>query len=324
MRSLSAARLRRSAREQCRSSSTPISSTLVCAVGFAGDSRPCAITARRSQISNSSSSSSEIDEHGDAASRRSISACRISAAAPTSTPQVGCATTAPSGASMISRPTMNFCRLPPDRLRAAASGPLALDVEALDHVARELAHASRADEAVPRPAAAGAREQRVLGERQRRHGAAAEPLFGHEVQPERAALRRRRAARPARRRCGSHRRAPSGPRPTARPAAPAGRCPRRRRCRRSRRRAPRGRYRAASCRTDRRRRERRAPSSASRASRPASRRLQLALRQVAADHQPRQAAAASPARGSHVAGDPAAAQHGRACGTARGSRRACG
>ncbi|MNN29852.1 hypothetical protein D3C81_1434720 [compost metagenome] len=40
------------------------------------------------------------------------------AAAPTSTPQVGCAATSSLGCWRISRPRMNFCRLPPDRLRA--------------------------------------------------------------------------------------------------------------------------------------------------------------------------------------------------------------
>ena len=49
---------------------------------------------------------------------RSSSAWRRIAEAPTSTPQVGCATIITSGFSMISRPTMNFCRLPPDSARA--------------------------------------------------------------------------------------------------------------------------------------------------------------------------------------------------------------
>ena len=54
------------------------------------------------------------------------SAWRICAAAPTSTPQVGCATISTFGCCRISRPTMNFCRLPPDRLRAPASRPAGL------------------------------------------------------------------------------------------------------------------------------------------------------------------------------------------------------
>ncbi len=59
------------------------------------------------------------------ASRSASSSARICAAAPTSTPQVGCATISAFGAASISRPMMNFWRLPPDRLRAAAPGPAA-------------------------------------------------------------------------------------------------------------------------------------------------------------------------------------------------------
>jgi hypothetical protein len=102
---------------------TPISSTLVSAVRFAGDRRPLAITAIRSQISNNSSNSSEITRIAVPAVRRSISACRMKAAAPTSTPQVGCATTRSFGCCRISRPMMNFCRLPPDSDFAWALGP---------------------------------------------------------------------------------------------------------------------------------------------------------------------------------------------------------
>src|SRR6185369_17225099 len=73
------------------------------------------------------------------------------------------------------------------RARAAC-----LDVEALDQGSRE-----RLDVADPQPAARAdrtrAREQRVLRQRQRRHGTAAEPLLGDEVQPVAAAPARRRA-----------------------------------------------------------------------------------------------------------------------------------
>ena len=71
--------------------SRPISSALVSRTGFGSDSRPCAITASRSQISNSSSSSSDTTSTATPLSRRSSSAWRICAAAPTSTPHVGCA-----------------------------------------------------------------------------------------------------------------------------------------------------------------------------------------------------------------------------------------
>ena len=44
-------------------------------------------------------------------------------AAPTSTPQVGWASTSTLGFCMISRPTMNFWRLPPERDLASDSEP---------------------------------------------------------------------------------------------------------------------------------------------------------------------------------------------------------
>ena len=52
---------------------------------------------------------------------RSISAWRMVAAAPASTPQVGWLTTSTPGSRRISRPTMNFCKLPPERLTASGS-----------------------------------------------------------------------------------------------------------------------------------------------------------------------------------------------------------
>ncbi len=58
----------------------------------------------------------------------------MSCAAPTSTPQVGCATTMIFGASRTSRPTMNFRRLPPERLGAIDSSLPHFDLEGLDHV----------------------------------------------------------------------------------------------------------------------------------------------------------------------------------------------
>jgi len=45
----------------------------------------------------------------------------MTAAAPASTPQVGWLTTRTTGLRRISRPTMNFCKLPPDRLAASGS-----------------------------------------------------------------------------------------------------------------------------------------------------------------------------------------------------------
>ena len=59
---------------------------------------------------------------------RSTIAWWIAAAAPASTPQVGWQTTSASGLCRISRPMMNFCRLPPESEPASAPGPVALTV----------------------------------------------------------------------------------------------------------------------------------------------------------------------------------------------------
>ena len=93
---------------------------------------------------------------------------------------------------------MNFCRLPPDRLARRGVGPAALHVERGDRRARRT-RAPRRVRMKPRctmPCAMRG-QQRVLGERHLGHGAAAEPLLGHEGEAERAALRRRRAGPPA-------------------------------------------------------------------------------------------------------------------------------
>ena len=95
-------------------------------VAIEGESRPCAITTSRSLISNSSSSSSLTTSSAQPASRSASIAWRICAAAPTSTPQVGWLTISSFGRASISRPTMYFCRLPPESDFATASGPPAL------------------------------------------------------------------------------------------------------------------------------------------------------------------------------------------------------
>ncbi len=48
----------------------------------------------------------------------------IASAAPASTPQVGWLITSTLGSCNTSRPTRNFCRLPPDSDRASAFGPV--------------------------------------------------------------------------------------------------------------------------------------------------------------------------------------------------------
>ena len=112
------------------------------------------------------------------------------AAAPTSRPQVGCATISTFGAASISRPTMNFCRLPPDRVAARLSGPRALTPNRSMSRARQPPRAAAAQPPARRRSAR-AREQRVVGQRQRRDGAATDALLGDEAQPQRAPRARR-------------------------------------------------------------------------------------------------------------------------------------
>jgi hypothetical protein len=55
---------------------------------------------------------------------------------------VGWLTISSFGAASISRPTMNFCRLPPDRLLAGAPGPPALTLKRADQPLGQCAHAA--------------------------------------------------------------------------------------------------------------------------------------------------------------------------------------
>ena len=98
---------------------------------------------------------------------------------------------------------MNFCRLPPDRLRAAAVDAAAATLKSRDDALRRSARA-RAERMSPqrdecrRVAVSSA----FSASDHLRHGAAAESLLGHEGEPERAPRRPVRAgrrARPARR-----------------------------------------------------------------------------------------------------------------------------
>ena len=136
---------------------------------------------------------------------------------------------------------MNFCRLPPDRLCARGVRAAALHVEALDAApARTRAPRATRIEAALAPC--------------RCRCAVSSALSASDIARHRAAARAAppaRSAKPsARRRAGVAGARPASPqivtasaccaaasRPTAPPAAPAGRCPTRRRCRRSRRRA---------------------------------------------------------------------------------------
>ncbi len=91
----------------------------------------------------------------------SISTLRMKAAAPASTPQVGCEAMSTAGSCSTSRPTMNFCRLPPERLRAAAPVPFALTLKRSMIVRAKASALPAVDEAAGRqPLAHLGREQR--------------------------------------------------------------------------------------------------------------------------------------------------------------------
>ena len=184
--------------ERCRD----IQTADLLGVGFAhrlriGQAGPCAITASRSQISNSSSSSSDTTRTPTPfVAQVEQRLADLNAAAPTSTPHVGCAAIIMFGCWRISRPTMNFCRLPPDRLRASASGPPHFTPYSLMRVDRELPRRRERDEAARHHSLPVRREQRIVGERHlaaRRRGQAAPPA---------------RSAKPSARRCAASMRPP--------------------------------------------------------------------------------------------------------------------
>jgi hypothetical protein len=83
---------------------------------------------------------------------------------------------------------MNFCRLPPDRL-LAGPGPPGLDVEAGDQSSRQARRRGRCAIQPARDTVSVRREQ-VFCARLSGHGAAAQALFGHEVQALAAVARR--------------------------------------------------------------------------------------------------------------------------------------
>ena len=133
-------------------------------------------------------------QHRAAGARSASSSPRICAAAPTSTPQVGCETISSRGRASISRPTMNFCRLPPDSERAGACGPPALTLKAFDDGLRLRAWRAGARSQPQRAHGLAPRQQQVVRQAHLGHRAAAQALFRHEVQAER---RRGRRSRPA-------------------------------------------------------------------------------------------------------------------------------
>jgi len=100
----------------------PISPRSARRVWRGADRRPPQITTSRSAISYNSSRSWLITSTAAPRAARSMIAWRIAAAAPASTPQVGWLTISRRGSRKISRPTTNFCKLPPERLTASGSG----------------------------------------------------------------------------------------------------------------------------------------------------------------------------------------------------------
>ena len=176
------------------------------------ESTPTLMTARRSVSISSSSRSCEITSTAAPLAASVIRAWWMAAAAPASTPQVGCETTSTPGFCSTSRPTTNFCRLPPDRLRASASMPGVRTSNSLDDrgSAKSRALPARMKPPASRPLRWRPLSTRVVDQAHLGHGGVAVALLGHAAQAELAPPRRRRAGRPACRRCGSWCRAWTG------------------------------------------------------------------------------------------------------------------
>ena len=88
------------------------------AIGWTAPRRPLLITAISSHRKNISSKSSEITNTAQPVSLRFWISRRIKAAAATSTPQVGLAISSTRGFWIRARPTIYFCKLPPDKADA--------------------------------------------------------------------------------------------------------------------------------------------------------------------------------------------------------------
>ena len=112
------------------------------------------------------------------------------AAAPASTPQVGCAAISTDGACSISRPITNFCRLPPERLRAALSTLRVRTPKSATTLAGKALRLAIVEEAQPaQPHAGRGGERRVLPQRHVGHRGMPQPLLGDEAHPQRAPSR---------------------------------------------------------------------------------------------------------------------------------------
>ena len=131
------------------------------------------------------------DQHRDAPRAvRSSRAWRIAAEASASTPQVGWLTTKRPGSLRISRPTTNFCKFPPDSVRASGSAP---DLRTSKAATTSFALSSAlrgVDEAGARHARGAVRGQHdIFRQREIGRRGVAVALFGHERRAERAPAR---------------------------------------------------------------------------------------------------------------------------------------
>ena len=104
--------------------SSPMRSRSISPAGYAAESSPREITAMRSAISKISSRSWLMTRTAAPPRAMSTSTCRMSAAAPASTPQVGWLITRTAGSRSSSRPTTNFWRFPPESEPAGGSSRL--------------------------------------------------------------------------------------------------------------------------------------------------------------------------------------------------------
>ena len=174
---------------------SPMRSMVASAVGIDGDMRPWAMTIRRSAISNSSSSSSLTMSSAQPASRSFSSSPRISAAAPTSTPQVGWRDDQQLRVRVDLAADDELLQVAARQALRRRAGAAGLDVEALDQLGGEQI-APPLVLIQPEALTASVRvSKRVLRQRHHRHRAAAQALLRHEVQALLAAPSRRMARR---------------------------------------------------------------------------------------------------------------------------------
>ena len=163
-----------------------------------------------------------------------MTASWMASAAPASTPQVGWLITSTLGSCSTSRPTRNFCRLPPDSdLRERGLGPGGAHVEPGDDVLREGRGALAAGSGRAAPAPARSRAERNAFSASDMVVTAPCPLRSSGTKQPRSRRRSFGPMCPAGHAIDHYRLRPAGQgfHRTARPSARSARCPR---CRRGR------------------------------------------------------------------------------------------